>query len=53
MKHTPSVLLIGVGLSLQLVYARPAALTNFQMIANAVMTTEEVARAFGGHGASR
>jgi len=30
-----------------------AALINFQMIANAVMTTEEVARAFGGHGASK
>lgn len=30
-----------------------AALTNFQMIANAVMTTEEVTRAFAGHGASK
>jgi biuret amidohydrolase len=30
-----------------------AALINFQMIANAVMTTEEVTRAFGGDGASK
>ena len=30
-----------------------AALTNFQMIANAVMTTEEVVTTFSGHGASK
>jgi len=30
-----------------------AALINFQMIANAVMTTEEVAGAFNGYGASK
>jgi biuret amidohydrolase len=30
-----------------------AALTNFQMIANAVVTTEEVIRAFSGEGASK